>query len=70
MPDVIEFYNFSDPSNRTMALRSTQPVTEVITTNLPGNTGQLALETAKLISNCESIMYKICILNILQPYGL
>jgi hypothetical protein len=30
------FFNLPDPSSRTMALVSTQPTTEMSTTNLPG----------------------------------
>jgi hypothetical protein len=33
VPDKVDFYN---PSNRTMALESTQPLTEMSTRNLPG----------------------------------
>jgi hypothetical protein len=34
------FFNLSNPSNRTMALASTQPLTEMSTRNLPGGKGQ------------------------------
>jgi hypothetical protein len=33
VPDKVDFFN---PSNRTMALGSTQPLTEMSTRNLPG----------------------------------
>jgi hypothetical protein len=33
VPDKVDFFN---PSNRTMALASTQPLTEMSTRNLPG----------------------------------
>jgi hypothetical protein len=37
IPDeVIGFFNLPNPSSRTMALGSTQPLTEMSTTNLPG----------------------------------
>jgi hypothetical protein len=37
IPDeVIEFFNLPNPSSRTMALGSTQPLTEMSARNLPG----------------------------------
>jgi hypothetical protein len=36
IPDVIEFSNWPNPSSRTMALGSTQSLTEMSTRNLPG----------------------------------
>jgi hypothetical protein len=37
IPDeVIAFFNSRNPSSRTMATRSTQPLTEMSTRNLPG----------------------------------
>jgi hypothetical protein len=36
IPDVIGFFNWPNPSSRTMALGSTQPLTEMSTRNLPG----------------------------------
>jgi hypothetical protein len=35
-PDEVDFFNLSNPSSRTMALGSTQPLTEMSTRNLPG----------------------------------
>jgi hypothetical protein len=35
-PDEVEFFNLPNPSSRTMALGSTQPLTEMSTRNLPG----------------------------------
>jgi hypothetical protein len=37
--DVIGFFNSHNPSSRTMALGSTQPLTEMSTRNLPGGGG-------------------------------
>jgi hypothetical protein len=34
------FFNLPNPSSRTMALRSTQPLTEISTVNLPGSKGR------------------------------
>jgi hypothetical protein len=40
IPDeVIGFFNWPNPSNRTMTLGSTQPLTEMSTRNLPGGEG-------------------------------
>jgi hypothetical protein len=35
-PDEVDFSNLHNPSSRTMALRSTQRLTEMSTRNLPG----------------------------------
>jgi hypothetical protein len=41
IPDeVIRFSNWPNPSRRTMALASTQPLTEMNTRNLPGGKGR------------------------------
>jgi hypothetical protein len=43
IPDeVIGLFNWSKPSSRTMALGSTQPLTEVSTRNIPGVKGRPA----------------------------
>jgi hypothetical protein len=34
--DEVDFFNLSNPSSCTMALGSTQPLTEMSTTNFPG----------------------------------
>jgi hypothetical protein len=36
VPDKVDFFNLPNPSSRTMALESTQPLTEMSTRNLPG----------------------------------
>jgi hypothetical protein len=36
VPDEVDFFNLPDPSSRTMALGSTQSLTEMSTRNLPG----------------------------------
>jgi hypothetical protein len=35
-PDDVDFFNIPNPSSRTMALGSTQPLREMSTRNLPG----------------------------------
>jgi hypothetical protein len=36
VPDEVDFFNLLNPSSRTMVLRSTQPLTEMSTRNIPG----------------------------------
>jgi hypothetical protein len=36
VPDEVDFFNLPNPSSRTMAPGSTQPLTEMSTRNLPG----------------------------------
>jgi hypothetical protein len=36
VPDEVDIFNLPNPSSRTMALRSTQPLRETSTRNLPG----------------------------------
>jgi hypothetical protein len=36
IPNEVDFLNLPNPSSRTMALGSTQPLTEMSTRNLPG----------------------------------
>jgi hypothetical protein len=36
VPDEVDFFNIPNPSSRTMALGSTQPLTKVSIRNLPG----------------------------------
>jgi hypothetical protein len=35
VPDEVDFFNLHNPSSRTMALGSTQPLTEMSTRNFP-----------------------------------
>jgi hypothetical protein len=37
VPDEVDFFNLPNPSSCTMALGSTQPLTEMSTRNLPGS---------------------------------
>jgi hypothetical protein len=48
------FFNLPNPSNRIMDLRSTQPLTEMSTRNLPGGKGRLARKADNLTAICES----------------
>jgi hypothetical protein len=49
--EVVGFFNWANPSSRTMALRSTQSLTEVSTRNLTGGKGRPASK-ADLIAIC------------------
>jgi hypothetical protein len=52
-PDEVDFFNLPDPSNRTMALGSTQALTEMSTRNLNGDKGRPARKADSLIATYE-----------------
>jgi hypothetical protein len=54
----IFFFNLPNPSSRTMALGSTQPLTEMSTRNLPRGKGRPARK-ADLTAICEPIVQKM-----------
>jgi hypothetical protein len=56
LDEVIEFFNWPNPSSRTMALGLTQPLTEMSTRNLPGVKGRLASGADNLTAICEPIV--------------
>jgi hypothetical protein len=49
------FFNRSNPSSRTVALVSTQPLTEMSTRNLPGGKGRPTLKADNLTAIFEPI---------------
>jgi hypothetical protein len=53
--EVIGFFNWPNPSSRTMTLGSSQPLTEMSTTNLPGGKGRPQSGADNLTAICESI---------------
>jgi hypothetical protein len=56
IPDeVIGFFNWSNPSSRTMALRSARPLTEMSTRNLPVGKGRPARKADNRTAICEPI---------------
>jgi hypothetical protein len=57
IPDeVIEFFNWPNPSSRNMALGLTQPLTEMSTRKLPGGKGRRARGADNLTAICEPIV--------------
>jgi hypothetical protein len=54
-PNELNFFNLPNPSSHTMALGSTQPVTEMSTRNLPGSKGQPARKADNLTAICDPI---------------
>jgi hypothetical protein len=57
--EVIGFFNWPNPSSRTMALGSTQPLTEMSIRNLPGGEGRQARKADNFTVICESLVYKM-----------
>jgi hypothetical protein len=56
IPDVIAFFNLPNPSTRTMTLRSTQPLTEMSTRNIPGGKGRPTYKADNLTAVWEPIV--------------
>jgi hypothetical protein len=55
-PDEVDFFNWPNPSSRTMALGSTQPLTEMSTRNIPEDKGRPARKADNLTAICEPIV--------------
>jgi hypothetical protein len=53
IPDEVFFFNVLNPSSRTMALGSTQPLTEMNIRNLPGGKKWPARRADNLAAICE-----------------
>jgi hypothetical protein len=68
IPDVIGFFNWPNPSSRTMAVGSTQPLIEMSTGNLPGGKGRPARKADNLTAICETIFRKYRSLDVSKPY--
>jgi hypothetical protein len=56
IPDEVDFFNLPNPSSRTMALGSTQPLTEMSTRNISGGKGRSACKIDNLTAICEPIV--------------
>jgi hypothetical protein len=48
-----------NPSSHTLALGSTQPLTEMSTRNLPGEKGLPARKADNITAICQAIVYKM-----------
>jgi hypothetical protein len=55
-PDEVDCFNLPNPSSRTMALRSTQPLTKMSTRNLPGGKKRPARRADNFTAICEPIV--------------
>jgi hypothetical protein len=53
VPNEVDFFNLPNSSSRTMALGSTQPLTEISTRNLPGGKKRPARKADNLAAICE-----------------
>jgi hypothetical protein len=53
------FFSLPNPSSRTMALSSTQPLPELSTWCLPGGEGRPTCKADSLTATCEPTVYKI-----------
>jgi hypothetical protein len=51
--DEVDFFKLPNPSRRTMALESTQPLTEMSTRKVPGGKGRPARRADNLTAICE-----------------
>jgi hypothetical protein len=56
LDEVIVFFNWRNPSSRTMALGSSQFLTEMSTRNVPGGKEQQVRKVDNLTAICEPIM--------------
>jgi hypothetical protein len=65
--DEVDFLNLPNPPSRTMALGSTQPLTEMSTRNLPGGKKRPARRTDNLSAIYEPNVCKCGSLNLSQP---
>jgi hypothetical protein len=67
----LDFFNLPNPSSRTMALGSTQPLTEMSTRNISGGEGKRPERKAdNLAAICEPTVYRKCgRLHISELYG-
>jgi hypothetical protein len=56
VPDEVDFSNLPNPSGSTMALGSTQTLTEMSTRNIPGGEYWSARRADNLAAICEAIV--------------
>jgi hypothetical protein len=58
-PLVIGFFNWHNPSSRTMPLGSTQPLNEMSTRGLPGDKGEPARKADNFTAICAPVVQKM-----------
>jgi hypothetical protein len=66
VPDEVDFFNLPNPSSRTMALVSTQPLTKMSTRNLPKGKKRPARRADNLAAIYEPNVWKCMSLNLSQ----
>jgi hypothetical protein len=59
IPDEHWIFQLTNPSSRTTALGSAQPLTEMSTKNLPRGKGRSARKADNLTAVCEPIVYEM-----------
>jgi hypothetical protein len=67
VPDVVDFFNLPNPSSRTMALVSTQSLTEMNTRKFPRGKKPPARRADNLAAIYEPNIWKCGSLNLSQP---
>jgi hypothetical protein len=63
-------FSIDKPSSRTVALGSTQSVTEISTKNLPGSKGRSARKADKFTAMCEQCLENVGASTSHNPMGL
>jgi hypothetical protein len=67
VPDEVDLFNLPNPSSRTMALGSTQPITEMSTRKLPGGKKWPVCRADNLATIYEPNVRKCGSLDLSQP---
>jgi hypothetical protein len=70
VPDEVNFFNLPTPSNRTMVLGSTQPLTEMNTRNFPGCKKRPVSRADKLPPSMSRMSENVGALTSRKPMGL
>jgi hypothetical protein len=65
----VDFFNWHNPSSRTMALGSTRPLTEMSTRKLPGGKSGRSVRPTTLLLSVSRLFRRCGNINLSQPYG-